>query len=124
MRALHWSACLILLAGCSHMGERSTPPPSARTASVQGGLRPDQVQRAIEYNLLVLEQATAQNWPGAGKVQVSFVVTPDGFANDVELRSSFNNPDFEKKLSEAVRNMSFPVASSSTYVRAFPVYFQ
>ncbi len=120
--------CCLLLSlttlACSHQGS-SNPHRTNQPAKVVGGLRPEQVQMAIERNMLVLESALNDNWPGRGKVQMSFVVTPDGFPNSISVvGTDFNNPEFETALLGAVRRMSFPEAKSATYVRAYPMYFQ
>ena len=128
MRALHWilygTAALALLAGCSNQ-TRSVPMPNRTPAVVKGGLQAAQIQYAIEHNLATLEGAVGDRWPGRGKVQLSFIVTTDGFPYSVKLtHSSFESPELVEALEKAVQNMSFPKAQAETYVSYYPVYFQ
>lgn len=128
--ALFWIVCgtaaaIAGLSGCSNQEHRSLPRTNYQQATVRGGLKPAQVQSAIERNLATLEGAANGRWPGSGKVQLSFNVTADGFPYSVKLtRSSFENPELVQALEQAVQHMVFPEAKTETYVSYYPVYFR
>jgi hypothetical protein len=129
MRALTVSLCLalsMLATGCA--GDPSAPKRKASSTippSVSGGLTPAQVQASFERQMADLERVANTNWPGAGKVQVSFIVRPDGLPDSVQLiRNDFQSPELDLALTRMVQTMSFPPARSNTVVKAFPLYFR
>ena len=123
--ALFWIATVVALTACSNQPPRSLPPNVTKPAQVVGGLRPDQIQYAIERGLASLEGAASDHWPGAGKVQLSFAITTDGFAHSVKLtNASFENPELARALEKAMQQVSFPSAKSETLVSYYPVYFR
>lgn len=123
--ALFWIATVVALTACSNKPPRSLPGNVPKAAQVVGGLRPDQIQSAIERGLASLESAATDHWPGAGKVQLSFAIGTDGFAHSVKLtNTSFENPELVRALENAMRQVSFPSAKSETLVSYYPVYFR
>ncbi len=129
MRALYRNLCCLAVAAaltaCANKPPRSLPHNVPKPAQVVGGLRPDQIQSAIERGLASLESAATDHWPGAGKVQLSFAIGTDGFAHSVKLtNASFENPELVRALENAMRQVSFPSAKSETLVSYYPVYFR
>lgn len=129
MRALTVSLCLLLsllATGCA--GDPAAPKRKVTSLvppSVSGGLTPAQVQASFERQMADLERVANANWPGAGKVQVSFIVRPDGLPDSVQLiRNDFQNPELDLAVTRMVETMSFPSARSDTFVKAFPLYFR
>ena len=116
----------MLVTGCA--GDPSAPKRRASSLvppSVSGGLTPAQVQASFERQMADLERVANANWPGAGKVQVSFIVRPDGLPDSVKLiRNDFENPNLDLAVTKMVETMSFPTANRDTFVKAFPLYFR
>jgi outer membrane biosynthesis protein TonB len=129
MRSLMMSMLLavpLALSACATTDSAQKAHPRALVKpSVSGGLTPAQVQSSIEKQMEDLERVANKNWPGIGKVQVSFIVRPDGLPDSVELvRNDFQNPDLDLALTKMIKTLAFPPARSETFVKAFPLYFQ
>lgn len=113
------SACAAQQSSTGHIRARSVP------ATVHGALEPWQVQASIERQMEALVMLANQKWPGAGNVQVSFIVTPDGLPQSVRLvRSDFDDPAFAQALTRVIERLSFPASKATTVVSAYPVYFR
>jgi outer membrane biosynthesis protein TonB len=113
------SACAAQQSSTGHIRARSVP------ATVHGALEPWQVQASIERQMEALVMLANQQWPGAGNVQVSFIVTPDGLPQSVRLvRSDFDDPAFAQALTRVIERLSFPASKATTVVSAYPVYFR